>query len=325
MTDPLPSRADTSNAHRASQPADAVKIKLFERVPDAARPYISLARLDRPIGIWLLVLPCWIGLAFSSLSSGLCLSLMGWALLFTLGAVAMRGAGCTWNDITDRDLDAGVARTAARPIPAGLISLKAAYAFLLVQLAIGFLVWLFLPPFAKLVALCALPLVALYPFMKRLTYWPQLWLGMTFNWGLLVAGATLGGLQVSHILLYLALILWTVAYDTIYALQDREDDALMGIKSTALLFGDHVPAFAFTCHFACAILLALVCWINGLGIIAALMVSGFLMQGAWQYRRITKNSDGSALSAFKSNLWAGLIVCLGFFLESLVRTLSGSA
>ena len=168
---------------------DSAMPEWLSGLPESLRPYASLARWDRPVGIWLLVLPCWIGLAFTRIGMGWHWIDLWWAILFFIGAVAMRGAGCTWNDIADQDLDAGVERTAARPLPSGQVSTQEAYIWLSVQLFIGFLVWLCLPRDAKYVALLSIPLVAAYPFMKRYTWWPQAWLGMTFNWG----GARCGG------------------------------------------------------------------------------------------------------------------------------------
>src|SRR3990167_938149 len=182
MTAP-PSHDDSGSF---SFPADTALHGWLGSLPASWRPYAMLARLDRPVGIWLLYLPCVIGLAFQRLSSGLFLTDLAWAALFFIGAAAMRGAGCTWNDITDRDFDAKVARTAQRPIPSGAVTVKQAYMFLLAQLAPGFLVWLMLPGDAKITALLALPLVAVYPYAKRVTWWPQAWLGLTFNWGVLV-------------------------------------------------------------------------------------------------------------------------------------------
>ncbi|MBC6403935.1 MAG: 4-hydroxybenzoate octaprenyltransferase [Hyphomonadaceae bacterium] len=208
------------------------------RAPKGWRPYLQLARYDRPVGYWLLALPGWIGLAFASLSHNLVWLDLKWAALIFMGAVAMRGAGCTYNDIVDRDLDAQVARTALRPVPAGTVTLKQAWMWLLIQCFVGLLVLLALPDFAQIVALCSIPLVAAYPFMKRITWWPQVWLGLTFNWAVLVAYAIKTGTFGPAVgVLYIGLMFWTVGYDTIYACQDVEDDALVGIKSTARLFG----------------------------------------------------------------------------------------
>lgn len=184
------------------RPADSEAMAWAKRLPSRHRPFLSLARADRPIGFWLLALPCWIGLAVARLDTGIQAIDVLWFVLFGIGAIAMRGAGCTWNDIRDRDIDAKVERTAGRPIPSGQVTLNEAYGFLVLQLLIGGIVWLVLPFDAKITALLALPLVAAYPFMKRITWWPQAWLGLTFNWGVLVAFATVGSINMTAIVLF---------------------------------------------------------------------------------------------------------------------------
>ncbi|MEL7129077.1 MAG: 4-hydroxybenzoate octaprenyltransferase [Pseudomonadota bacterium] len=298
-------------------PADAVPVTVLGDLPDQARPYISLSRIDRPVGIWLLLLPCWIGLAFSRMATGFQAIDLIWIILFGIGAVAMRGAGCTWNDITDRDIDAGVARTAGRPIPSGEVSLNQAYLWLAAQLAVGFLVWLTLPGFAKLVALLALPLVAAYPYMKRITYWPQAWLGLTFNWGVLVAAAVTGNFSLAVVILFLGLALWTVAYDTIYALQDREDDALIGVRSTARLFGDRVIIGTFCFMLAAAMAIALAGYLAEAGRMGAVAALAFIAHGLWQIARLKQSGEADALAVFKSNVWAGAIILGGFTIAAL--------
>lgn len=312
---------DIEPAPRASvplSPADAVAPGFFQTLPNRSRPYLSLARIDRPVGIWLLVLPCWIGLAFAAIPDGIAWADLGWAILFGIGAVAMRGAGCTWNDITDRKIDAEVARTAGRPIPSGAISLNGAYTFLGAQLFVGFLVWLCLPLDAKLIALLAIPLVAAYPYMKRITFWPQAWLGLTFNWGVLVAAATTGVIGFAHIVLFLALAMWTIAYDTIYALQDREDDAMIGVKSTARLFGTHAATGAFVFHLGATAMIALAGFMNGAGRLGALAALGFLTHGLWQTTRLKQTREAAALDVFKSNVWAGALVLVAFLFAAIL-------
>ena len=236
---------------------DAERNHWVYRMPLAWRPYLQLSRLDRPIGYWLLALPGWIGLAFASLSHGLAWTDLKWAVLIFIGAIAMRGAGCTYNDIVDQDLDAKVERTALRPIPAGTVSTKQAWMWLLAQCFIGLLVLLTLPRFAQIVALCSIPLVAAYPFMKRITWWPQVWLGLTFNWAVLVAYAIkTGTLNTEIFILHIGLVFWTVGYDTIYACQDMEDDALIGVKSTARRFGGYVVPATSICYFVFLMLAA---------------------------------------------------------------------
>ena len=299
-------------------PADSAMPGWLSSLPRHWRPFAMLARLDRPVGIWLLFLPCLIGLAFQRLSSGLFLIDLGWVFLFFAGAVVMRGAGCTWNDITDRDFDAKVARTAARPIPSGAVSLQQAYLFLFAQLGIGFVVWLLLPWDAKITALLALPLVAIYPFTKRVTWWPQAWLGLTFNWGVLVGAATASLITAPVYLLYFGLALWTVAYDTIYALQDREDDALIGVRSTARLFGKRAALYSFCFHVGAAALIALAAAANGAGRIGALTALAFLAHGVWQAVVLKASQEKAALTIFKSNVWAGALIAGGFLLSALL-------
>ena len=302
---------ETANSPYAAPPDSALPGWL-SRLPVGLAPYASLARMDRPVGVWLLFLPCLIGLTFSRLSSSLQPIDMAWIGLFLIGAFAMRSAGCVWNDIRDRNLDAQVARTASRPLPAGQITVQQAYLFLLALLTIGFLVWLCLPLDAKLIALGALPLVALYPLMKRVTWWPQAWLGMTFNWGVLVASATIGTVTLPTLILYLGLIFWTIAYDTIYALQDREDDALIGVKSTARLFGAHVKAIAFLFHALAASLIAFATILSGYETVGAIAALLFLVHGAWQSLRLKAEQERNALAIFKSNVWAGGMIACAF-------------
>jgi 4-hydroxybenzoate polyprenyltransferase len=300
--------------------ADADRGHWVNRTPETVRPYLQLARLDRPVGYWLLTLPGWIGLL---LPCWLCrpdwqpvLSPLFWGLLILIGAIAMRGAGCTYNDIVDRDLDAQVARTASRPLPSGRVSVAQAWRWLAIQLAIGFLIWLALPLSAKFVALASLPLVAAYPFMKRITWFPQVWLGLTFNWAVLVAySIKAGGLNASVILVYLALAAWTVGYDTIYALQDAEDDALVGIKSTARAFGSRVKLGVGICY---AISVCLLIW--GLQLstnpVAAGAALPFAAHLVWQ---VATMKEDRALPLFKSNVWAAAVMIVALILASLTQ------
>jgi 4-hydroxybenzoate polyprenyltransferase len=197
------------------------------------------------------------------------------------------------------------------------VSLGNAYGFLGLQLFIGFLVWMALPGDAKIVALLSLPLVAAYPFMKRLTWWPQAWLGATFNWGVLVGAATAATINLPSIVLYVGLALWTVAYDTIYALQDREDDAMMGVKSTARLFGDRAVLGALCFHLGAAALIAVAAATNGAGRTGALTALAFLLHGLWQTFRLKVTNEQNALGVFKSNVWAGGIIALGFLIAAM--------
>jgi len=235
---------------------DAEKRHWVYRAPKAWRPFFQLSRLDRPIGYWLLALPGWIALSFAAYSHGFAYSDLYWAFLIFIGAIAMRGAGCTYNDIVDQDLDKSVDRTALRPLPAGQVTTRTAWVWLFIQCGIGLLVLLQLPRLAQIIALCSIPLVAAYPFMKRITWWPQAWLGIVFNWAALVAyAAKTGQINPEAVILYAALIFWTIGYDTIYACQDIEDDAVIGVKSTARLFGDKVKGGVFLSYLICIALL----------------------------------------------------------------------
>ena len=232
----------------AAPVADATGNWVDSRAPAWSRPYLRLSRLDRPIGSWLLLMPCWWSAA---LAAGIIHDVSRLPLivaLFFVGAFAMRGAGCTWNDITDRDLDALVERTRSRPIPAGQVSVPQAAVFLVAQALIGLMVLLQFNRFAVATGIASLVIVAVYPFMKRITWWPQIVLGLAFSWGALMGFAvTLERIDITALVLYAGSIAWVIGYDTIYAHQDAEDDALIGIKSTALLFGarTHQALIAF--------------------------------------------------------------------------------
>jgi len=292
--------------------------------PERARPYLRLIRFDRPIGTWLLLFPCWWSLALAAAAAG------GWpdwrlALLFAVGALIMRGAGCTINDLADRDYDAKVARTATRPIPSGQISPRQALVFLALELLAGLLVLVQLNAFAILLGLAALPLVFAYPFMKRFTYWPQAWLGLTFNWGALMGWAAVtGGLAWPPVLLYAAGLCWTLGYDTIYAHQDKEDDALIGVKSSALKLGARTRPWLAVFYAAAATLLAAAGLAAGLGWPFLLAVAAVAAHFAWQLASLDTEDAGGCLMRFKSNRFVGWIVLAGLLAESaLVNVGSG--
>jgi 4-hydroxybenzoate polyprenyltransferase len=306
----------------AASPADAVRGSWVERTPAPIRPYLQLSRYDRPAGFWLLGLPCLIGLALARMGTGFAAGDALLVVLFAVGAVAMRGAGCTYNDILDRDIDAKVARTALRPLPSGAVSLQQAWCWLLIQCLVGLGVLLALPDFAKLVALGSIPMVALYPLMKRITWWPQVWLGLTFNWGVLVAAAAASGaIMPADILLYAALVFWTLGYDTIYAIQDREDDALIGVKSTARRFGDRIKP-AVKAIYALTSLLALFAgWFAG-GLAGALGVVPFALHLAQQAVRLDPADGALALSLFRANRDAGLLLVVSWaFIAAFISTI----
>jgi 4-hydroxybenzoate polyprenyltransferase len=300
--------------------ADSTGNWVDSHAPAWSRPYLRLARYDRPIGSWLLLLPCcWsAALAAGIVHSGNSLLLV--LALFFVGAFAMRGAGCTWNDITDRDLDAKVERTRSRPIPSGQVSVRNAFMFLLAQALVGLVVLLQFNRFAILTGLASLAIVAAYPFMKRITYWPQLVLGLAFSWGALMGFAvTLGTLRLPAIFLYAGSIAWVIGYDTIYAHQDREDDALIGVKSTALLFGENTQTM-LTLFYALAILLigaAIV--LCGCGWLAYAGLAAFAAHLVWQIRSIRIDDGALCLRLFKSNRDAGSLLLVGLVADALMR------
>jgi len=285
--------------------------------PAATRPYLRLARADRPIGTWLLLIPCWWGQAI--MAPGM--PSLGLALAFAFGAFVMRGAGCTWNDLVDREIDAKVARTRTRPLPSGAVTVTGAVIFLGAQLLAGLCVLLILDRFTIGLTLASLMLVAIYPFMKRVTWWPQLFLGLAFNWGVLTgSSAEAGGaLTFAAVLLYGAGVLWTIGYDTIYAHQDREDDALAGVKSSALLLGSRTrPALAL--FYGGAVLCAgLSIWLAGLGPAALAGLGGFALHLAWQCWRLDISDPALCLRLFRANRDAGLILLAGLIAGAVIR------
>jgi 4-hydroxybenzoate polyprenyltransferase len=276
--------------------------------PAAWRPYLRLARLDRPIGTWLLLFPGWWGLALAA---------PGWPdwqlmALFGIGAMAMRGAGCTLNDIADRDFDARVARTRTRPIASGAISVKQAIAFMVLELAIGAAILLSFNRVAILLGLLVLVLIATYPFMKRITYWPQFFLGLNFNWGALLGwAAARGDVHWPAVLLYTGGICWTLGYDTIYAHQDKDDDALIGVKSSALALGKRTRPFLFIFYAAAVALWAAAgvraapAWPFWIGLAAA------AAQLFWQAATVDTDDSADCLAKFRSNRIVGWALLLG--------------
>jgi 4-hydroxybenzoate polyprenyltransferase len=295
-----------NNPMTAAAPPDTEIKGLTRLLPSSLRPFALLARFDRPIGWWLLFWPCAFGL---SLAGGL-FSHWHLALWMLLGAISMRGAGCVYNDIVDRDLDAKVARTASRPLASGKVSLKAAWGWLILLCLIGLLVLVQLRLEAILVALCSLVLVAAYPFMKRITWWPQIWLGLVFSWGALVSWiAVTGQADAAMLWLYAGTICWVIGYDTIYAMQDREDDALVGIRSSALRMGAHIRGGVALCYALALIGWGMAIWSvrpQGQALVALLPAAIHLGLQA-----LTLKADGSnALGHFRSNRLTGLLVAL---------------
>jgi len=287
-----------------------------DRLPPRAAAYARLARFDRPAGIWLLFWPCLVG-TFLAAPSG------WWSFwpLFLVGAVAMRAAGCVYNDIVDRELDRQVARTAARPVASGAIPVRAAWVFLVALSLIGFLVLLALPLQAQIVALGSLLLVAAYPFMKRITWWPQAWLGLTFNWGVPVGWAAADPVLRADLpvmlLAYAACIAWTLGYDSIYAAQDVEDDALAGVKSSARKLGPQLKQGVGLFYTATLILLiaAVWMWTHSLPALAGLVPVGLHL--AWQVHRFDPASTASALACFRANRATGALIVLAVLLAAI--------
>jgi 4-hydroxybenzoate polyprenyltransferase len=281
---------------------------------------LRLARFDRPIGSWLLLMPCWWSAA---LSAGVAHRLDRLPLdivLFFIGAFVMRGAGCTWNDITDRDLDAKVERTRSRPIPAGQVGVKAALVFLLAQALVGLVVLLQFNRFAIATGIASLLIVAIYPFMKRITWWPQIVLGLAFSWGALMGfAATFGRLDLTAFALYAGSICWVIAYDTIYAHQDAEDDALIGIKSTARLFAERTHEALVIFYGLAVVLIGVAFALAGAGIAAWIGLALFAVQLGWQVRRLDIRDPALCLRIFRSNREAGLILFAGLVIDAVMR------
>jgi len=287
--------------------------------PAWARPYLRLARLDRPIGSWLLLMPCWWSVGLAAVHARSQVNLWH-VLLFFVGAFAMRGAGCTWNDIVDRDLDARVERTRSRPIPSGQVTVAAAAAFIALQALVGLAVLLQFNRFTIYVGFASLAVVAVYPFMKRITYWPQIVLGLAFSWGALMGWpATFARLDLPAFLLYAGAISWVIGYDTIYAHQDREDDALIGIKSTALLFRERTKPMLALFYALAVALIALAGSNAGAGLVFALGLLAFAAHLAWQIARLNVDDPVNCLVVFKSNRDAGLILFVGLVLDAGLR------
>jgi len=305
----------------AGRVADSTGNWVDRYAPAWTRPYLRLARLDRPIGSWLLLLPCWWSVGLAAVAAGEQVNFWH-VILFFIGAFAMRGAGCTWNDIVDRDLDARVERTRSRPIPSGQVSVPAAAAFLVLQALVGLAVLLQFNRFAIAAGIASLAIVAVYPFMKRFTYWPQIGLGLSFSWGALMGwAAAFGRLDPPAYLLYAGAISWVIAYDTIYAHQDREDDALIGIKSTALLFGARTKPMLAVFYSLAVALIALAGWSAGAGIIFALGLVAFAAHLSWQICRLDIDDPANCLTVFKSNRDAGLILFGALALDAAARRL----
>jgi 4-hydroxybenzoate polyprenyltransferase len=299
---------------------DAKPASLILRLtPAVALPYVQLARLDRPIGWQLLLAPCWQSAALAGLARNQGPNLAHLAL-FLVGAIAMRGAGSTYNDILDRELDAGVERTRGRPLPSGRIGVKAAVLFLIAQSLVGLLVLLCFNSFSILLGIGSLGVVAIYPLMKRVTAWPQAVLGLAFSWGALMGWAAVyASLSPPALFLYASAFFWTIGYDTIYALQDARDDAIVGIKSTARLFGKNVRAGVTLFYLATVLMVQAAFFSVGASVIAELGLTLFAVHLVWQVRRIDGATAQTALRLFRSNRDAGLILFSAIALEGWSR------
>ena len=299
--------------------ADATGNWVDSLAPASVRPYLRLSRFDRPIGAWLLLMPCWWSVGLAAIQAR-ALPNAWHVVLFFIGAFVMRGAGCTWNDIVDRNLDARVERTRSRPIPSGQVSLAQAAAFLVAQALVGLAVLLQFNPFAIATGVASLAIVAIYPFMKRITYWPQIVLGLAFSWGALMGWAgAFGRLDWPAILLYAGSISWVIGYDTIYAHQDRDDDALVGIKSTALLFGARTKPMLALFYGVAVLLIGVAGWMAGAGMLFVLALAAFAAHLAWQIVRLDIGDPDLCLAIFKSDRDAGLILFAGMVADAVVR------
>ena len=307
----------------AGSVADATGNWVDTIAPSWLRPYLRLSRLDRPIGSWLLLIPCWWAAALAAVAAHASGPSLWRLALFFVGAFAMRGAGCTWNDIVDRDLDKSVERTASRPIPSGQVSVRQAAAFLVLQALVGLAVLLSFNGFTIALGIASLVIVAVYPFMKRITFWPQIVLGLAFSWGALMGwAAAFGRLDLPALLLYAGSISWVIGYDTIYAHQDREDDALIGIKSTALLFGPRTKPMLALFYGVAVILLGAAGYSAGAGLVFALGLLAFAAHLGWQIARRNIANPDNCLAVFKSDRAAGLILFAGLLLDAALPHLA---
>ena len=304
----------------AAPVADATGNWVDTLAPRWSRPYLRLSRFDRPIGSWLLLMPCWWSAALAAGVAHTVTQLPLIIALFFVGAFVMRGAGCTWNDITDRDLDALVERTRSRPIPAGQVSVKRAAVFLVVQALIGLVVLLQFNRFAVATGIASLLIVAVYPFMKRITWWPQIVLGLAFSWGALMGFAVaFGRIDATAVLLYAGSISWVIGYDTIYAHQDTEDDALIGVKSTALLFAARTHQALLVFYALAVILIGAALVLAGSGLMAWIGLAAFAAHLIWQIKRLDIGDTALCLRVFKSNRDAGLLLFAGLLADAVMR------
>jgi 4-hydroxybenzoate polyprenyltransferase len=312
----------TENPAVNVKPADAVAAALVDRAPTIVQPYLRLMRLDRPIGTWLLYWPCVFGLVLGAAAESRPFG--NWrdilyVILFAIGAIVMRGAGCTYNDIVDRDFDAAVARTKGRPIPSGAVSVKKAWLFTIAQCLVGLGVLLCLNRLAILLGVASLALVAAYPFMKRITWWPQAWLGLTFNWGAVLGfAAQTGSVDIGDLYLYAGLFFWTLGYDTIYAHQDKDDDALIGVKSTARLFGDKTRQWILGFYAAAFTLILASGFAEHTGFVWVFLLFGAGAHMMWQVRTLRIDDPTHCLKLFRANRETGAMIAAAMIVSTWV-------
>lgn len=313
------------NTHMRTKPpvADATPGNWVDgRAPASWRPFLRLARADRPIGLWLLLWPCWWSLGLAGIESGADYPNLWFMALFAIGAIVMRGAGCTYNDIVDREFDSQVTRTKLRPIPSGQVSVVQAKIFMVVLSLIGLAVLLQFSLFTILLGIASLGIVATYPFMKRFTYWPQAVLGLAFSWGALMGwAAVLGELSLAPIMLYGGAVAWTIGYDTIYAHQDKEDDALLGLKSTALKFGDQTKPWLVLFYGIAFIGIAASGILAGAGLVFCICLIAGGAHLIWQISTLNVSDESNCLIRFKSNRDFGAIIFASLIAEMALNAL----
>ncbi len=322
MSEPRQAPNVGTGAERArggeTKPADALSGSWVDQTPMSLRPFLRLMRMDRPIGSWLLFWPCAFGLIIGAASDGRNFPDPTHVILMAIGAVIMRGAGCTYNDIIDRDIDAQVARTRGRPIPSGAVSVAAAWVLAVTLSLVGFAILVTFNLLTIILGISSLLLVAIYPFMKRITWWPQIWLGLTFNWGALLGfTAEAGELGLPALVLYAGCFFWTLGYDTIYAHQDKEDDALIGVKSTARRLDLLTKPWLYGFYSATFFLILIAGFLAGLGFVfaIALLVAGVHM--VWQLRTLDIERPLLCLKLFRSTRNTGALIALAMLLGTV--------
>lgn len=316
-------RADRQSIASGTEIADARPGGWVSRTPDWLRPYLQLMRVDRPIGVWLLLWPCWWSAALSGMARGDAYPNPWHMILFAIGAFVMRSAGCVYNDIADRHYDAKVARTRNRPIASGRISPRAGATLMIALSFCGLAVLLQFNAFTIALGMASLGVVAIYPFMKRITNWPQAVLGLAFSWGALMGwAATFGRLDWPAFLLYAAAVLWTIGYDTIYAHQDKEDDALVGLKSTALRFGAGTKRWLALFYGGALACIGVSGWLAGGGALFFTGVAGAAVHATWQIATLNIDDPESCLTRFRSNHAFGAFIFAALTAEMAVKSLA---